>query len=305
MTHRGPGMDHALYPFSPLPARPPLVWPDGATLAVGLIVHLEVWEDDPPMGSFADPRFVDPYGAFKPDQRTWAWREYGLRIGIFRMFDVLDRYGLRATLAANAAALDRCPEVTQEAMNRRWEVAAHGSYGTRMISSAMTEAEERSAIAAASDAVLAATGRRPAGWVGQDFGESTRTPQLLAEAGFRWLADWPNDEQPYPMTTVPPILSVPVQSEWDDVQMLWHRRVPTQRYPAILADGLDVLRLDGARAGRSAVIGLHPWLMGMPHRIRYLDAALAALAQMQGVWHATLGEVAAYFESRSGIGQRS
>ncbi|HSF63492.1 MAG TPA: polysaccharide deacetylase family protein [Paracoccaceae bacterium] len=285
MTQRRPGMDHALYPFSMLPTRPPLPWPGGARLALGLVVHFDYWEIDPPEGAVSDPRFRDTFGAFRPDQRTYAWREYGNRIGIFRVMEVLDRHGLTATLAAGSAAIARAPQVIEAALARGWEVAAHGDYATRMISSAMPEQAEADLIGRCAEAITAATGTRPAGWIGQDYGESTRTPALLAAAGFRYLCDWPNDDQPYLMTTTPPILSIPVQAELDDVQLLWHRRVPTPRYPDMVAEAADVLVAEG---GRSLVLGLHPWLFGMPHRIRYLDAALARLARRDAVWHAPL-----------------
>lgn len=286
-----PGMDHALYPFSALPARPALHWPDGARLALGLVVHFEHWEIAPPDNAISDPRFRDTFGAFRPDQRTYAWREYGNRIGIFRLMEVLDRHGLRATLAAGTAAIARCPGVLDAALSRGWEVAAHGDFASRMISSALSEGEEADLIAASAATLARATGKPPMGWIGQDFGESTRTPGLLAQAGFRYLADWPNDDQPYLMTTTPPILSIPVQAELDDVQLLWHRRVPTPQYPGLVAGAADVLAGEG---GRSLVLGLHPWLFGMPHRIRYLDETLARLAQTAGIWHAPLDQICSH-----------
>jgi allantoinase len=302
MTQAPPGMDHALYPFSVLPARPPLVWPGGARLALGLVVHFDYWEIDPPDHAISDPRFRDTFGAFRPDQRTYAWREYGNRIGIFRMMEVLDRHGLTATLAAGSAAIARAPQVIDAALARGWEVAAHGDHATRMISSAMTEQAEADLIGQSAEAVTAATGMRPAGWIGQDFGESTRTPALLAAAGFRYLADWPNDDQPYLMTTTPPILSIPVQAELDDVQLLWHRRVPTPRYPDMVDEAADVLLAEG---GRSLVLGLHPWLFGMPHRIRYLDAALARLVHRGAVWQAPLVRMCDHVTQEFGKGRRA
>lgn len=289
--HRGIGTDHALYPFSALPARPPLAWPDGARLALGLVVHFDHWEIDPPDGAITDPRFRDTFGAFRPDQRSYAWREYGNRIGIFRLMDVLDRHGLTATLAAGTAAIARAPQVIDAALARGWEVAGHGDHATRMISSAMSDAAEADLIDHAAAVITAATGQRPTGWIGQDYGQSTRTPGLLARAGFRYLSDWPNDDQPYLMTTTPPILSIPVQAELDDVQLLWHRRVPTPRYPDLVTEAADVLLTEG---GRSLVLGLHPWLFGMPHRIRYLDATLARLVQTAGIWQAPLARIAAH-----------
>lgn len=296
MTTRSRGMDHALYPFSPLPARPPLHWPDGAGLALGLVVHFDYWEIDPPEDAVTDPRFRDTFGAFRPDQRTYAWREYGNRIGIFRLMEVMDRHGLTATLAAGTAAIARSPQVIDAALARGWEIAAHGDYATRMVSSAMPEAAEIELIEHSVDVITAASGQRPLGWIGQDFSESTRTPDLLARAGFTYLSDWPNDDQPYLMTTSPPILSIPVQAELDDVQLLWHRRVATPRYPELVAEAAEVLRDEG---GRSLVLGLHPWLLGMPHRIRYLDAALARLVRLGGIWHAPLARISAHVLSEA------
>jgi len=300
MTIRGPGMDHTLYPFSPLPARPALHWPDGARLALGLVVHFDCWEIDAPEDAVSDPRFRDTFGAFRPDQRTYAWREYGNRIGIFRLMDVLDRHGLTATLAAGTAAIARCPQVVDAALARGWEIAAHGDFATRMVSSAMSEAAEADLIGQSVDVITAVSGQRPLGWIAQDYGESTRTPGLLARAGFTYLSDWPNDDQPYLMTTNPPILSIPAHAELDDVQLLWHRRVPTPRYPDLVTEAADVLVDEG---GRSLVLGLHPWLMGMPHRIRYLDATLARLVQIDGIWHAPLARICTHFLSANGKGR--
>lgn len=293
-ARRAPGMDHDLYPFSPMTSRPPLIWPGGARVAFVPVVYLEHWEMNPPEGAWRDPRFRDPYGDFRPDQRTWAWREYGARCGIFRIFEVLDRHGLTATVAVNSGALGRYPQLIEECLKRGWEVAAHGTHATRMVSSRLPEAQERALIAGCAEAIEAATGRRPSGWVAQDFGESTQTPQLLAEAGFGYLADWPNDDQPYRMTTRPPILSIPVQSELDDVQLLWHRRVLTPRYPGMVEEAMRVLHGEGAASGRSLVLGIHPWLFGMPHRIRYLDEALARLSRFDGVWRTTLDAIAGH-----------
>lgn len=293
-AYRAPGMDHDLYPYSPLPDRPRLRWPDAARVAFVPVVYLEHWELDPPEGALREPRFRDPYGDFRPDYRSWTWREYGARCGIFRIFEVLDRHGLTATVAANAGALDRYPQLVEECLRRGWEFAAHGLHATRMVSSAMDEDAERALIAGCAAAIERATGLRPAGWISQDFGQSTRTPQLLAEAGFRYLADWPNDDQPYWMTTEPPMLSIPCQSELDDVQLLWHRRVLTPRYPALVEEAMRVLHGEGAASGRSLMLGIHPWLFGMPHRIRYLDAALASLGRFDGVWRTTLGAIAGH-----------
>jgi allantoinase len=293
-----PGMDHALYPFSAVPGRKPFTLPGGKTVAVCPVVYLEDWTLDPPEGARHDPRFGDVYGAFRPDYRTHTWREYGLRIGIFRLFEVLDRHGLTATLAVNASVAKRCPVLIEEALSRGWDIAGHGEVANAMITSAMPPDAIATHVQTCLDTLEAATGSRPTGWISQEFSQSAGTPQILADAGIRWIADWPNDEQPYVMNTDPAILSIPVLSELDDVQLLWHRRVPTPRYPALIAEAFDVLSASGPQSARVMVLGIHAWLFGMAHRIRYLDAALGQVAGHPGAWTATLGQLADWSHSR-------
>jgi peptidoglycan/xylan/chitin deacetylase (PgdA/CDA1 family) len=286
------GMDHALYPYRAASTRPALHWPEGARVAFAPVVYLEHWPINPTPDSYADPRFRDPYGKFQPDYRTHTWREYGNRIGIFRLFEVLDRYGMTATLAVNTAAVTHYPNLIEEALRRNWEIAAHGAVADALVTSDMPEADERALIAHCLDLLQAATGSRPKGWIAQEFSESTRSLDMLAAAGLDWVAHWPNDDQPYWMQTTPPMVSVPQLSELDDVECLWHRRVPTPRWPTMLAEALAVLADEG---GRSAVVGLHPWLFGMPHRIRYLEDGLARAARTGGLWATRVGDIATHF----------
>src|SRR5262249_31606487 len=153
-------------------SRPKLTWPNGARLAFWVLLHLEYWELDPPEDTVRDPRFGGEFGSFFPDYRTWTQRDYGNRVGIFRVLEVLDRYGLKVTVAANSSALERYPYLVQELKRRGYEFAAHGSHATRMITSRMSESEERTFISDAIEAVTRAIGRRPTGWLGQDYGES-------------------------------------------------------------------------------------------------------------------------------------
>ena len=294
MTTRARGMDHALYPYSPLPTRPQLVWPDSARVASCVILYLEHWELEPPADAVRDPRFTDLNGNFTPEYRAYTWREYGNRIGVFRVLELLDRYGLKATVAAGSAVVAHYPALIEACLERGAEFVAHGNHATRMLTSRMSEAQERAFIAEAVDALHRATGVRSSGWAGQDYGESARTPRLLAEVGLTHVVDWPNDDQPYLMTLDRPFVSIPNQSEWDDVQLLWHRRVLSPRYPAIVGEAFATLWEEGAASGRFFAIHLHPWLIGMPHRIRYLDEALRKLATYAEVWRTTTSAVAAH-----------
>lgn len=299
MTKPAPGMDHDLYRYSALPERPKLVWPQGERLAFFVILHLEYWELEPPEGTRRDPRFTGPRGLYFPDYRDFTQREYGNRIGIFRILDLLDRHGLTATVAANAGALARYPYLVEECLRRGYEFAAHGDYQSRMITSEMGEEEERGLIGSVSEAIEAASGARPTGWLGVESGESTRTPQLLAEAGYDYQLDWPNDDQPYLMTTDPNLVAIPNQMEWDDVQALWLRHVPNPRYPDLVGEGFRTLHGEGAQSGRLFGLSLHPWVIGQPQRIRYLEQALDDICQFGDVWQTSAGEIARHYRAQA------
>jgi len=297
MNARRPGMDHELYRYSALPARAPVRWPGGAPVAAWVALFLEYWELATPAGQHRAPGVHGHWGHFFPDYRTYSYREYGNRVGIFRVLECFDRYAIPVTVAANASALSRYPDLVEECVRRGWEIVPHGSHATRMITSAMSETDERAVIDEAIAAVRHATGVMPQGWMSQDYNESTRTPALVAQAGICWLSDWPNDEQPYWMTVDPPIVSIPQQPEWDDVQMLWLRQLPMPRYPAVIRNVLDGLALDGKQSARTMCLGVHPWLLGQPHRIRYLDEALKILVTSPDVWMASGSAIASAFSA--------
>ncbi len=296
---RGPGMDHPHYPFSAAPARPVLHWPDAARVALWVVIHLEHWEIDAPPDAVRDRRLDGELGSYYPDYLNFSRREYGNRVGVFRVLDVLDRHRIKATVAANAAACQRYPRLVDAFAQRGYEFAAGGTHAMRMITSLMPEHEERATIASAIEAIRVATGCRPRGWIGQDYGESTRTPRLLAEAGLEYVGDWPNDDQPYRMTVGRPLVSLPCQAEWDDIQMLKLRRMPQPRYPELVEAAFRTLHQEGAGSGRTFCLSIHPWILGQPHRIRYLDEALERIAAFGAVWQATAGDIARWFLDRS------
>ena len=287
------GMDHPHYIFSPLPHRIPLVWPQGLPLAMTVFLYFEHWHSHPAANAIIEPRFQDPLGRFEPDYRAFSIRQYGLRVGIFRVLDALDASNFKVTVAANAEAIEHYPYLVDHFVRRGYEFAAHGLSSSNLVSSQMTEFQEISYIEKSIASVEKATGRRPDGWIAQDYGESTRTPSLLARAGLKYLADWANDDQPYQMTTTPSLVSIPNQADLDDVQLLWHRRVPSSKYVNILQAAADQLAHEGTQSGRFLGLHIHPWLFGMPHRIKYLEAVLTSLSQRRDIWFATAGDVAA------------
>lgn len=285
---RRPGMDHGLYPYRAAPDAPRIVWPGGARIAFTVTVMLEARQIVPPEGADRDPRIVSPLGNFSPDWLTWSQHEYGNRVGIFRVLDVLDRFGVVPNVALGAAAAERYPELVDECARRGACFLAHGIWATGRITSRMSLAEERAHIAASRDAVARATGRPPQGWCGQDHNESPDTPALLAEAGFRYTTDWSNDDRPYLLNGA--LLSLPAHSEWNDLECMWLRRSSPRAWADGIAEGFAVLHGEG---GAVFHLVLHPWIAGQAHRIRYLSDALSRVAGLPAVWRASLDEIAA------------
>lgn len=283
---RGP--DHDLHSWSPQPARPDFRWPGDRRVAAYVLLHFEHTEIAPPSGAHSDPRFRGAFYSGTPDWHSYSYREYGNRIGIWRILEVLDRLRLPASVATNLFAARRHPEIVAALASCGFEPVAHGLSASRMVTARMGEAEERAHILEARDG-LAALWPGATGWLGQDHGATPASTRLLHEAGFDYALDWANDDEPYLHASG--LLALPPPAEWDDVQTLWLRPVPVTRWPAMVRDALDRL-LTEPRGGRVLGIGVHPWLLGAPHRVRYLRESLEDLASRGGVHLATCGALA-------------
>ena len=290
------GMDHDHYEWSPFIKRGILKWPENARVALCVIVNLEHMEWERPEGSTTAVR-PGVLGTLPfPDYMGRSHREYGHRVGIFRVLDVLEKHGIKPTVAMDALTAENYPYLVEHCRKRGCEIIGHGISLSRMISSNMSEQEEREYIQTSLEAVRRATGAAPTGWLGPEYGESTRTPQLLAQAGIQYVCDWVNDEQPYPIKTPEgELFALPIMLELDDVNALWERRVPIGRYREMLKDGFETIYRDGESNGRVLALNLHPWLMGQPFRISYLDDALGYMMGRQGVWAATGSEIVDWY----------
>lgn len=279
---------------SPITGRKNVSWPGGAKLAVGIVVSIEQYEMAQAPGAFLPVTLPGGMGRGPyPDFRSYSLREYGNRIGVFRVMEALDTHGLRATAAIDASVATQKPVILKECRKRGWEIAAHGNAVTQVITAKLDEAQERAQISSALDAIERASGKRPQGWHGPEYGESARTPGLLAELGVKYVLDWPNDELPYAMRTkTGSLVSLPMLVDFDDVFAHWYRKLTMARWQRSIADALDWMIEDGKTRPRMLVLNLHPWLIGQPWRISYLDAVLADLKKREGVWCATAGEIA-------------
>ena len=298
-TKRSSGMDHDHYDWSPIVKRGVLNWPDNARVALCVIINLEHMEWQPPEGSvttrlsggLGDRRF--------PDYPRMSHREYGHRVGIFRVLDALDKHGVKATIAMDALTAENYPYLVNHCLQRGCEIIGHGISASRIISSKMSETEEQAYIQTSLATLKRATGSAPIGWLGSEYGESTRTPQLLAKAGIRYVCDWTNDEQPYRMS-VPKgtLFSLPTMNELDDVYAHWNRHVSLARWVRMVTEAFDVMHEDGAQQGRLLAWTIHPWLVGQPFRIGYLAEALEHMTQ-RGAWTATGKEIIDWYSQRA------
>ena len=309
------GMDHPYYDWSPLPGRGRFEWPGRSPLAVGAVIVLDHVEWEPPADAYSLRRRSGGLARLPaPDYPQLTIREYGHRVGIFRLLDLLERHGIAATVAVDALTAEHYGWLASHLVERGCEIAGRGIAATRLITSKNTEADERDAIARSLDAIESATGVRPTTWFSAEGVESFRTPALLAEAGVDTLLDWPNDEQPVLMTTdgvlagmhrpegTAPMASLPLFLEADDEFALWHRRVSLDGWSDIITGAAARMHRDGTKhpaGGRLLMLTLRPWLSGQPFRAQALDKALARVTAIGNLHTATASELAAHARTAS------
>ncbi|MET9659253.1 polysaccharide deacetylase family protein [Streptomyces sp. NPDC006510] len=257
--------------YDPIEGRRALQLPGGARVAVWLIVNIEEWSDSEPM-----PRTVlsPPAGGVpSPDVPNWAWHEYGNRVGFWRMLRVIDRHEIPAVLAVNGSAISAYPQITEAALQRRWEFMGHGFTQKNM----QKVPDEQLDIQRTRDAITAVVGKPPRGWLGPGLTETWETPDLLVEEGYEYVCDWVLDDQPTQLRTrTTPIVNVPYTQECNDVAMMLIQHHSAEEYRRRAVDQFDQLLAD-ARADDSArvmALVVHPYIMAAPHRLRYLDQAL-------------------------------
>lgn len=296
-----PGMDHDLYPFSPIIDRPPVVLPQGANLAFSVLLPVEHYELTPPEGSVSGPA-MGGYGSLfpAPNLPLLTAREYGHRVGIFRMLDVLARHGVRASIAIDAMAAERYPFIVEACQQAGAEFLAHGISISRAITSKMTEEEEVAYIEESSRRLTTVLGAQPKGWMGPDQSESTRTPVLLDQAGYDYVCDWPNDEQPYRMNTPNGLMAVPNLWSLDDGYAMWGKSLPPARYGDWAIAAAETMAAEGEKSPRSLTLVMRPWLMGHAARIGAVDRILGAITGRGDVWATTTGRIADHWRTALG-----
>jgi peptidoglycan/xylan/chitin deacetylase (PgdA/CDA1 family) len=281
-------MEVELFDYSPIVDRDPVAWPNGARVAVYVGLNIEHFHIDRPSTSLHEGT-----AGLVPDPLNYGWRDYGARVGIWRLIDALDRHGVRASAIVNADVVDRYPQIIEAGRARDWAWVAHGRTNSEL-HTGMGIDDERQALTEIVGTIERATGQRPSGWLGPGLSETFETPRLLAELGLSYVLDWTNDDQPYRLN-VPGMLSVPYSVELNDLGLFTFKNTSGPEFVRIVRDQLEQLYADAAAGGRVMAIALHAFVTGQPFRAKYLDEALAYVAAHEGVWLTTSDEIAKHF----------
>ncbi len=296
-AHRGYGMDHDRYDWSMLANRSPVKWPGGADLALWVNVAVQFF----PLNQSGKP-FAPPGGMSTayPDLRHFTLRDYGNRVGICRCLQALDDYAVTPTFAVNAAIGERAPALLERLLARNNEILASSWHMDSLHHGDMPEAQEAALIDKSLD-VLRSRGCAVTGWQSPAGSQSRSTPDLLADRGIRYIADWINDELPYPFRTrAGDLVALPLSLELDDEFIIRNNLHSEWEYAVQVKDACDYL-LAEARAtghGRLLALSIHPWLIGQPHRISAFESVLEHIASQRGVWSASAHEIVDEWQRR-------
>jgi allantoinase len=291
--HRRRGLDHAWFSHERTLDRKPITWPDRKPIALWITVPLEFFPLDAPAQPFR------PLGGLDrgyPDYWSYSNRDYGLRIGIYRIMRVLDQLKLTATAAVNAAVAVRYPRVVEEAVTRNWEIMASGIDMGQLHHGGLPLESERDLVREARD-VLKATGQPVRGWHSPGHSESMHTLQLVKECGFDYVTDWANDDLPYlQQTSAGALCALPLTYEWSDRALLVQHNLMVEDYEAQVMRAFQRLGVEAGRnGGRILSLSISPWIMGYPHRIATLQRLLGRILESGSVWHANGIEIADIF----------
>lgn len=281
---------HDRIPYSPIVDRAPFEWPGGRSIAVWVVPNIEHYEYMPPQ------QLVDPYPRTPhPDVRLYSYRDYGNRVGFWRMMEVLDRYEIPCTVSLNVGVLDLYPEIAETLAQRSWDLMSHGLYNTRELTG-LTMNEERRVLELCDSILERHTGRHFSGMLGPYISGNSWTPDLMAEIGMKYHADWVHDERPSPLLnrSGTRMVALPYSYELNDAPLLMRSHVEAEELVDRWFSQLDRLRLE-SDSGRMACLVLHPFAIGQPHRIRQLDHLLERLREYEDVWVATATEIVDHY----------
>jgi len=285
-----PARSHGRYPYSPINERPVYDWPGGRRLAVYIGLNLEWFSFGEGLGAELVP--AGP----QPDVLNYSWRDYGNRVGVFRLAELFAELQLPVSVLVNAQMYEHAPQAVSVFSRRGDEIVGHGRSNSER-QGTLPEAEEQRLIAETTATIEQHEGKRPRGWLGPWISQSLHTPDLLQEAGYSYLLDWCHDDQPVWMKTrADRILSVPYPQELNDIPQIAVRKREGAEFAGMITDSFDVMLAECDKRPLVMGIALHPYLVGQPHRFKPLARALRTILTRadKRVWFTTAGEIAAH-----------
>ena len=280
-------------PFSAIVDRPPLKLPGNARIAIWSIVNLEVWDITRPMPRpFLSPPSGQP---LLPDVPNWSWHEYGMRVGVWRFFKLFKELAIRPTVSINARVCEDYERVAAEARDAGWEFMAHAYDQVPM-----HKLDDQSAmIERTLDVIQRFTKTRPVGWLGPGLTQTFETPDLLAKAGIRYIGDWVHDDEPTEISTANgPLITLPYTVEQNDIPVMIIHQHQSSYLTTRLTDTFDQLYEESADRAKIMAIAIHPYISGMPHRIKHLRAAYDYINRFDGVVHMNGTQLLDWYQSQ-------
>jgi peptidoglycan/xylan/chitin deacetylase (PgdA/CDA1 family) len=289
------------YDYVPISERGPLKWPGGKRIALIVTLNLETWDlvkdTDKPYYAGGPPILPDVLPGNTPDFPNYMWREYGQRVGAFRLFDLFDEMKVKPSCTINAVTALRRRAMLDAALERGCEIVAHNyEQGELLTDYAKDPARERELIRRTLEVYEQAVGRKARGWLSSSLRGTLNTADILAEHGLTFYCDLMNDDQPYLVRTPHgPIVATPYTNEINDFTLLTRRNHTTDEFRDVLIEELSVLYKESARTGKLMNVGLHPHVSGRAYRIRALREFLRYAKSLKGVWWATREQVADWY----------
>jgi peptidoglycan/xylan/chitin deacetylase (PgdA/CDA1 family) len=281
------GYDHDLYPWSRISDRPPVCWPEGKSVAVWVCVSLEWFPLTPSDRPFRAPGHMQ---TSYPDYRHYTSRDYGTRVGLYRLLDAFAKAGVRVSVAANGAIAERYPQVIRDIVSAGHDVIAHSTDMNGTIATGLAEDEERALIDCSLDALEMVAGVRPKGWLSIARSQSWNTLDLLKRAGLIYCCDWVNDELPYRFNNG--LIDLPLNHELSDRQIVATQQQSADSWAGQMTDAFDWLAAEAAQhGGRMLPIHMTPYIMGLPYRIGAVEALLERLTARPEAWFAPGGMI--------------
>jgi peptidoglycan/xylan/chitin deacetylase (PgdA/CDA1 family) len=280
------------FPYIPINRRPKITWPNGARVAVWVAPNFEAFALDEKM----------PVGKGKiPDVMYWSLRDYGARVGVFRVMDVLSQRNIRASVMLNSDVCDVYPEMIEDAMKLNWEFLGHNETNTRPLNDIPPDDEKR-VVHDSLTKIEKATGKRPRGWLGSGVQETWNTLDYLADEGLDYVCDWVNDDQPYMIDAGDgkQMVSLPYSMEINDRSAFDRYYRSSDEFELMIRRQFDTLYREGVESGRVMSISVHPFIIGVPHRIWALESGLDYIAGHDDVWFATGVEIVDHY-IKSGV----